>query len=205
MHIFSEACQIPSNPDLFRRLESGLQAPRARQNGEPTHSGGKGKATALYNLLHLRKPEVLSEGIAPDVSVASVETMFRSDGSSQAVAVIPGAACTIIVLTIIGIVLESSGVWQGLKVAPSAMCSENMLWIASRIEQQPTRRQRLVARHLVCLDEYTPSFWNTRTNLSCSKTSCSELSRSNDAPHHSRSIRHATQDAAQGFDILSCT
>jgi hypothetical protein len=41
MHIFSEACQIPSNLDFFRRLESGLEAPRARQNGEPPHSGEK--------------------------------------------------------------------------------------------------------------------------------------------------------------------
>jgi hypothetical protein len=110
MHIFSGACQIPGNPNFFRRSESDLEAPRARQNGEAPHSGGKWKATTLYNLLHLRKPEVLSEGIASDVSVASVETMFGSGGSSQAFAVIPGAACTIIFLTIIAILLESSGV-----------------------------------------------------------------------------------------------
>jgi hypothetical protein len=33
----------------------------------------------------------------------------------------------------------------------------NMLWRPSRIEQKPTRRQRFVVWHLICLDEYTPS------------------------------------------------
>jgi hypothetical protein len=46
------------------------------------------------------------------------------------------------------------------------------------------------------------SFWNTRTNLSCSKTSSSERSRSNDVPHHSESIPQATLPAKMWCKVL---